>query len=58
MSGPYTLQGKSLPVPPKLGEVLCHKQWSDRNSTVNPRDVKLWMVSDFLADCHLCGMAE
>ena len=26
---PYTLQGKSVTVPLKLGEIRCHKHWSD-----------------------------
>ena len=30
---PHNLQGKSLPVLPKLGEVLCHNHKSDHNSS-------------------------
>ena len=32
---PYTVQGKSVPIPPKLGNILRHKHWSDRNSSVH-----------------------
>ena len=33
---PHTLQGKSLSVPPRLGELLCHRHCSD-HSSINPR---------------------
>ena len=37
---PYTSEGKLLPVAQKIREVLCHKHWSDSNSSVHPRDVQ------------------
>ena len=37
---PYTLQGKSFLAPPKLGEVLRYKHWSDGNSPVHPYSLK------------------
>ena len=35
------MQAKSLPLPSKLGEVLRHKHWSDCNSSIDHRDVKV-----------------
>ena len=37
---PYTLQAKSLLLPPKSGEVLHHTHLSDRNSSIHPSNVK------------------